>query len=221
MGIHQMVGGLFSLLVAGLASWLSMTVKISPLRWLGWLALAAVAIAGMTAGIGTLHAFLAPLVFSLLAVISLQLSTAWGRGLEPVADPRLPALASAAMAMPLLVVLQIALGAAYRHKVFGVMPHLAGAMVALLLILVVSVYILQNITTHATLRSAAGALLGVTLAQVSLGIAVFVMELLDVDNALVLVTTTAGHVAIGALTLAASTVMAIQLRRIPVSGAPV
>jgi len=114
---------------------------------------------------------------------------------------------------PFLVIVQISLGAAYRHKVLGVMPHMAGAMLVVLPLLVVSVLLLQNFPAHPTLRPVAIAAMSVVLLQASLGIAAFVMRLMDFDTSKGFLFLAATHVCVGALTLAASVVLALEVRR--------
>jgi heme A synthase len=112
-----------------------------------------------------------------------------------------------------VVFLQIALGAAYRHDVTGVMPHIAVAMGVAFLALIVCSVVLQNFPEPKSMRRAAVALIAIVLTQVCLGIAAFVMLLLNFTASLVFVPVTVGHVTVGAATLAASVVMAIEVRR--------
>ena len=77
-----------------------------------------------------------------------------------------PSLRSLAILMPALVLVQIALGAAFRHGAIGVMPHVIGAMVVSLAILIVCAFVLHQFPEHRALRPAAMALLAVTLVQV-------------------------------------------------------
>jgi heme A synthase len=98
---------------------------------------------------------------------------------------------------------------------------MAGAMVATLLLLVLTVQLLQNFPAHPTLRPVAIASMSVLLLQVTLGIAAFVMRLLDFDTNTGFVFLTAAHVCVGALTLAASVVMCLEVRRCCVIREPV
>lgn len=115
-----------------------------------------------------------------------------------------------ALLLPVVVIGQIALGAAYRHKAIGVMPHLVGALLTAGLVLVVCMIVLQRPAQSAPMRSAAVTALGIVLLQVSLGIAVFVMRLLDADTSPAFGPLAAAHVTVGALTLAAATVLALR-----------
>jgi hypothetical protein len=107
-----------------------------------------------------------------------------------------------------VVFLQIALGAAYRHDMTSVMPHMAVAMGVAFLALIVSSVVLQNFSRPTSLRRAAGVLISIVLTQVSLGITAFVLLVLNTAGTLAFVAVTVGHVAVGAATLASSVVMA-------------
>lgn len=148
------------------------------------------------------HACLAPVFFSAcVAIATGSPSQAAGRS----------TLRLIIRASPALVLLQIVLGAAYRHKAIGVMPHMAGAMLVAGLLLVLCTIVLQRFPQSPPLRTTAGTLLGIVLLQVSLGIAVFVMRLLDVETAPAFLPLAVAHVTAGSLTLAATTALAIQM----------
>ena len=72
---------------------------------------------------------------------------------------------------------------------------------------------LHQFPDHRALRPAAIALLGVTVVQICLGIVAYYMRLNAAEQPLAMVLSTVAHVAVGALTLAASIVLAIQIRR--------
>ncbi|HWE50433.1 MAG TPA: hypothetical protein VG273_11610 [Bryobacteraceae bacterium] len=159
------------------------------------------------------HAIVAPLFFASLVVTAYYMSLDWINSPDTVDISAWPSLLTIANLTPLAIVIQIALGAAYRHKIFSVMPHMAGAMVATLLLLVLSVQLLQNFPTNETLRPTALAAMSALLLQVTLGIAIFVMRLLDFDTSTVFAFLAAAHICVGALTLAASVVLSLEVRR--------
>jgi hypothetical protein len=169
--------------------------------------------APLSAALAICHALLAHFFFAAMAAIAAVTSANWNRKAELAADSGLSSVRSFAIATPPVVFLQITLGAGYRHGVAGVMPHMAGAMVVALMTLVVSTLILQNAASPASLRRAAATLISMVLVQVCLGIAVFLMLALNAAGALAFVLATAGHVSIGAATLAASVVMALEVWR--------
>jgi hypothetical protein len=117
------------------------------------------------------------------------------------------------VATPPVVLLQIVLGAAYRHDMTSVMPHIAVAMGVAFLALIVCSVVLQNFPEPKSMRLAAGALIAIVLTQVCLGIGAFVMLLLGAASTAAFVLVTVAHVMVGASTLAASVVMAMQVWR--------
>ena len=169
--------------------------------WLGWM------------GWAVLHASLAPPAFAVLVVIVVVMSRSWSEAPEVVDGQAAPLLRPLALAAPLLVLLQILLGAAYRHKVMGVMPHLGGAMIASLATLVPAMLILQQYPKHRALRSAAVWMMSILLTQIVLGVAAFTMQLLDLGNSAALVIAATAHVVVGSLTFAASLILSMQVQR--------
>ena len=212
---------LFWLIPANLPAWV---------RGLGWIALglftADSGIMALTpqppagAGLAVPHAIAAPLFLGAVVLIAVYTSIDWLSGPQTVSFAETPYLPLAAFWTPPLVLVQISLGALYRHKVFGVLPHMAGAMVVAGLVLVTSVMLLQNLPGHPTLRPIAIGAMCVFLLQVSLGIATLVMRLLDFDTSPGFVFLAAAHVCTGALTLAASLLLAVEVRRCAPSGRP-
>jgi heme A synthase len=149
-----------------------------------------------------LHATLSPVFFAACVAIALK------PGDDAIVNSglRMPIKAS-----PALVLMQIVLGACYRHKIIGVMPHMAGAVVLAGLLLIICTVVLQRFPKPSPLRTAAGALTGVVLAQVSLGIAVFILRLLDLESTAWFVAAAVAHIAAGSLTLAATTALALRV----------
>ena len=201
---HRIGGYAVALLTLGLAIWYSSLI--------GWITLAAVIIESVLGGVPIIHAWLSPISFSLLVVIAVLTSNTWQDGPVPVESQwkRLRPLASA---IPILVVIQIGLGAAFRHNAMGVLVHILNAMIVLLVILVAGIFVLRQHPEHPSLRPAAISLLIVTGVQVLLGFAVYMVLLMSSENNLGLIITGALHVFNGALTLAASAVLAMQIHR--------
>ena len=165
--------------------------------------------------VAILHACLAPLAITALAIVvasfsgrASSLSTGGG------AIRLSPSIRGAAWAAPPVAVLQIVFGAAYRHKVWGVLPHMGGALVLALLAIVASAAIVQRIQENSQLKSASVTVLTAVLSQVALGIAAFVMRLLDVDGTPLFNAVASLHVATGSAVLASTTVLAWRLQKI-------
>ena len=141
---HRVIAGFVGILTIVLAVWLW---HREPRRWVRQLGLAAVGVVIAQAILGGLtvrflqpvvvsvaHATLAQIFFS--TVISLALFTSrWWQGdptrIEDSGSPRIHTLAMGTVAA---VFLQLIVGAAFRHKGLGLVPHLVGAAVVTLLV---------------------------------------------------------------------------------------
>lgn len=179
----------------------------------GWIALGAVVVEG---GLGsfspTLHAIVAPIWFSSVVAIVLE-SSAYRRRPPVPAQDVWPPLRSLAVLGPIFVVIQITLGAAFRHNEMGVVWHILDAGIVLLLIMVLGVCALRQFPEHPTLRPAAIWMLTITGVQVLLGFTVFMVILIVSQNNMTLIVSSMLHVMTGSLTLAATVAMWLELRR--------
>ena len=220
---HRDIAGVVGILTVILAIWISRVEKRPWMRRLGWVAVSLVAAQALLGGATVLmlqpppvsiaHACLAQLFFSVTVAIAVFTSRKWQEGPEPVEDYGWPSLRSLAIVTPILILLQVALGAGFRHRAFGLLPHVVGAMIVPLVILLVGVFALHQFPKHRSLRPAAVALLSITGVQVFLGVIAYIARINAAEYPLAMVLTTVTHVATGGLTLAASVVLAIQIRR--------
>jgi heme a synthase len=220
---HRMIATVVGILTIILAVWLQ---RVDPRPWmrkLGWVALGSVVAQGLLGRMTVLmlqpppvsvaHACLAQLFFSTTVAIALFTSRGWQEGASLVEDYGRPRLRTLAIVAPLLVLGQVALGAAFRHRALSLLPHILGAVVVTLAILLVGMFVLQQFGKHPALRQAATLLLSVTGLQVLLGVAAYYTRVQAEQIPLAMVLTTVAHVATGALTLASTVVLSIQIRR--------
>jgi heme A synthase len=163
---------------------------------------------------GTLHACLAHVFFAGAVAIVVVTSAAWQSGPDLVEDYGWPSLRSFAVTTPVLVLFQVFLGAGLRHKATGALSHLGFAMFVALWILIECAFVIQQFPAHRVLRPAANWLLAITCAQVFLGIGAFTMRTMEMDRTTALAVGTAAHVVTGAMTLAMSVAMSLQIRHI-------
>lgn len=223
---HRMVATTVGFLTVVLALWLWRVEERRWLRRLGWAALAAVVAQGLLGGLTVIfllpkpvsiaHACLAELFFCATVSIALFTSEAWRRGPVLVPDTGKPSLFGLASSTAVAVLIQVALGAATRHHALSVIPHVAGALVVSALVLWVAIRVLVRHFAHRALRRSALALLSLALCQVFLGIGAYISRVATADAPQplpVMVVFTVAHVAAGAMTLAASVVLAIQVHR--------
>lgn len=223
---HRMVATTVGLLTIGMAIWLWRTDHRRWVRRLGLIALAAVCVQGVLGGMTVIfmlpkpvsisHACLAQLFFTTTVALALFTSESWKRGARLVDDNGWPGLHWLAVATSACVLAQLALGAAARHRALGALPHILGAFVVTGMILWVTLRVLMRHAEHMVLRRSALALLCMTFLQVFLGIAAYMSRLATADAVQpmpVMIVFTVFHVAGGALTMAASVVLSIEVFR--------
>ncbi len=220
---HRMVATAVGFMTIILAIWLARVETRSWMKKLGFAALGAVIFQGLLGGltvklllppaVSVSHACLAQLFFSTTVAIALFTSKNWLEGAEIVEDHGWPSLRSLAVMTPAMVLIQIALGAAFRHRAIGVLPHVLFSMVVTLVVLFTATFVMHQFPDHRALSASAKALLGVTFLQVILGVAAYYTRLQAAEQPLAMVLTTVAHVATGGLTLASSIVLSIQILR--------
>jgi heme A synthase len=224
IGSHRIVASAISVLVIGLAIWLMSVEKRPWLRRAGW-----IAVAGLVAEFGLgemsraesplismLHAFVAPLLLSLIVAIATGTSRSWQHPPVCMPDKGWPSLRGVARNTLVLVIIQVALGALFRYDFIGVMTHIIGALIVAVYIitLVVLVTMMQE---HPTLRPAAITLGVLIFVQIFLGLTVISMGSAKTNQTAALVFSVA-HVALGAITLATTLVVTLETWRCVVSG---
>jgi heme A synthase len=171
---------------------------------------------GGTGWLGVAHAGLAQ--FSLLAAAAVAF-VAWpSNGVQPahVHDYGWPSLRTLAIWTPILVFVQIMLGALYRHHIVGLIPHIVGAMIVGVLVLLFSLFTLTQFPTHDALRNLATAVLLVLVCQLVLGVITYISGAANEDQGpptLWAALVTAGHVAGGGVLLVFCSLLAVQVRR--------
>lgn len=141
---HRLVATFVGMLSIVLAVWLW---RSDPRRWvrrLGLVALGTVIAQGVLGGLTVLfflpvtisvaHACLAQTFFATVVSLTLFTSRWWQSGLPQVEDSGSPHVRSLVVWTVVAVFLQLVLGAAFRHKGFGILPHLVGAAVVTFLV---------------------------------------------------------------------------------------
>lgn len=209
---HRMVASLVGFLTMILAVWLQLREPRPWMRRLGWAALAAVIAQGVLGGLTVLfllpkpisiaHACLAQCFFSTTVAIALFTSPTWRETSEAALEDA--GLRTLAWVTPFAVLGQIALGAAFRHKALGIVPHLAGSLAVSALLIYFAMAIAD--TKLRPLERASQSIVWITIAQMALGIAAYLTRLTftGAQPAAVMVGFTVAHVATGALTLASA-----------------
>jgi len=225
---HRMVAGFVVLLSLILTVWTFFADRRPWMRKLLVAAMATVLAQAVLGGItvlfylppwiSTAHATLAQTFFCLLVAAALGSGREWMEGgPRQIMDGRRPRLTTLTVVTAGAVYLQLILGAAFRHSAIKLLPHLIGAGVVSALILWTVTRVLTDYGRIPALRRPAAALLGILLVQLGLGFGSFLTKVdwgKDAPQPLLsMVATTVAHVAVGALLLATSVVLAMQARR--------
>lgn len=220
---HTVAAWIVSALTLGLAVWLQLGDGRAWLRWLGWSALALVVVEGwsgmqgvlqsMPRAAGFFHALFAQCLLSVIVAAAAGAYRSNGYG-EMLEDPGRPSLRTLAIVASHLALLQVILGAGFRHGLMGVLLHILNALIVAIVVLVVCMLVIRQFPDRAALKQPALALAIVTGVQVMLGFATFTFLLIGSTNGSgVLLMLSLAHVSTGAVTLAASVLLAIQVRR--------
>ena len=223
---HRMIAGTVGILTIILA--LAIWIKDSR-RWVKWVAGAAVLsvlaqalLGGITVlfylpvAISTSHATLAQIFFCLTASLAFFTRTDWRWDEPKLEDASAASLRHLTAATTGVILVQLVLGAVYRHSGIGIQPHVVGAGVVTMFVAYVVTRIMTRFSqTTALLRPALllGALL---LLQVFLGIGSYVVKMADRNAPQPLppvVNMTTAHVAVGALVLLTSLYLTYQAHR--------
>jgi cytochrome c oxidase assembly protein subunit 15 len=162
---HRVIAASVGFLTIILAAWLWMAEKRSWMRWLGLAALGGVIAQGILGGltvrmfqppaVSAAHATLAQLFFSTVVAIAFFTSPWWQSEIPELEDAATPRLRSLTIWTIASVFLQLILGAAFRHKGFGIIPHLIGAAVVTMLVFMTAGALKRRFSNAQPLRKCA------------------------------------------------------------------
>lgn len=224
---HRMIATLVGILSIVLAVWLWRVETRRWVRWLGVAALGAVIAQGILGGITVLfflppaisaaHATLAQLFFCTILSIALFTSSWWERERPAIADSGRPSLHTLAIATACAVLCQLILGAAFRHKGFGIIPHLIGAVVVTVLIFWLAGVLKRRFSNVSVLRNSARMLHGLIGLQLLLGAGAWWSRVYAAQFPQpipVMVSLTVIHVVTGALVLGTTVLVTLACYRL-------
>jgi cytochrome c oxidase assembly protein subunit 15 len=222
--------GLFTII---LAVW---TWRADRRRWLRYLALAAVImviVQGVLGGLTVLyylpplissaHAALAQTFFCTAVAIALFTGRRWIEEVPEVQiDTRRPSLFTLTLLSIFVLYVQLFLGAMFRHHGMSWWPHVVHAAVVAIVLTWTAIRALSLYSKIEEVRRPAIALLALMVTQLCLGFLAFLTRVAwgrdAVQPELPMVLSTVAHVAVGALLLATTVVLSIQVwRHVPVS----
>jgi cytochrome c oxidase assembly protein subunit 15 len=230
---HRMIAQVAGLLTIILAVW---TWRVEKRHWLRFLALAAVGTViaqGILGGITVLfylppavssaHAALAQTFFCIAVAIALFTGRKWIEEQPRVeVDQRRPSLFTLTLLSIFVLYVQLILGAMFRHHGLSWWPHVLHAVIVSFVLAWTAIRAIAVYSNVEAVRRPAIVLLSLLITQLCLGFTAFLTRVAWGRNAvqpeLPMVVSTVAHVAVGALLLATTIVLAIQVwRHVPVA----
>jgi heme A synthase len=163
-----------------------------------------------------IHALVAQSFFGLIVALVLLTSADWWKLKPSKEDARFPSTRRLAAITVGAVLMQLVLGAGFRHGAFGVTPHVVGALVVSSLVIWTALIILHRYGGNAYLRGPVLVMLVLLSCQVGLGILAYVARLkshFDAQPLEPMISLTVAHVVVGALTLASVVVLTLRCWR--------
>jgi heme a synthase len=230
---HRMIAQVAGLLTIILAIW---TWRVEKRRWLRILVFAAVGtvilqgiLGGMTVlfylppSVSSAHAALAQTFFCIAVAVAVFTGRKW---IEEVprteVDSRKPSLFKLTLLSIFVLYVQLILGAMYRHHGISWWPHVLNAGIVAFVLVWTAIRAISVYSNIEAIRRPAIIMISLLIAQLCLGFAAFLTRVAWGRNAaqpeLPMVVSTVSHVAMGALLLATTVVLAIEVwRHVPVA----
>lgn len=235
---HRMVAGTLVSLTLAIVIW---TLLVERRRWLRWLAVGAFCtviaqaiLGGLTVlffqppAVSTAHATVAQTFFCIAVAIALFTGRKWVTdqtqeeqpSVEP--DSRHPSLSTLTLLSIFLLYVQLILGGMFRHHGMSWWPHVLNAVIVTFVLAWTATRAISVYSNIEAVRRPAIVMLSLLITQLCLGFTAFVTRVAWGRSAaqpeLPMVASTVAHVAVGALLLATTVVLAIQVRRhVPVA----
>ncbi len=230
---HRMVAGTLVTLTLAIAIW---TLLVERRRWLRWLAVGAFCtviaqaiLGGLTVlffqppAVSTAHATVAQTFFCIAVAIAVFTGRRWVEEQPRVDfDFRRPSLFTLTLLSIFVLYVQLILGGMFRHHGMSWWPHVVNAAIVAFVLAWTAVRALTIYSNIEAVRRPAILMLSLLITQLCLGFAAFLTRVAWGRNAtqpeLPMVVSTVAHVAVGALLLATTVILSIQVwRHVPVA----
>jgi heme A synthase len=228
-----MVAEFVGLLTVVLAIWTWRTDRRQWMKWLGLAALGTVIAQGMLGGLTVLY-FLPPAVssahaavgqtfFCIACAIALFTGRQWVEEVPRLEmDTQRPTLITLTLLSIFVMYVQLILGAMFRHHGMSWWPHVVNAPVVAIVLGWTAVRALTQYSKIEAVRRPAILMLGLLITQLCLGFLAFTTRVAWGKDAaqpeMPMTASTVAHVAVGALLLATTVILAIQVwRHVPVA----
>jgi cytochrome c oxidase assembly protein subunit 15 len=230
---HRAIAGSIVLLTISIAVW---TLLAERRRWMKWLAVAALGTVLVQAVLGGLtvlllqppwvssaHAAVGQTFFCIAVTIAVFTGRRWIEEQPRVElDVRHPSLFTLTLLSIFVLYVQLILGAMFRHRGLSWWPHVVHAAVVAIVLSWTAIRAISVYPHIEAVKRPAVLMLSLMVAQLCLGFLAFVTRVMFGRDAaqpeMPMVISTVIHVAVGALLLATTVILAIQVwRHVPIS----
>jgi len=225
---HRAIAGSIICLTVSIAIWTWIADKRRWMKWLGVAALSTILAQAILGGLTVLllqppwvssaHAAVGQTFFCIAVCIAIFTSRKWIEEEPRVElDIRRPSLSALVGFSIFMLYLQLILGAMFRHHGMSWWPHVLNAVLVSVVLAWTCIRALSQYPKIDVIRRSAVTMLSLLIAQLCLGFTAFITRVAwghdAVQPELPMVVSTVAHVAVGALLLATSIVLFIQVRR--------
>jgi len=225
---HRAIAGSIICLTVSIAIWTWIAERRRWMKWLGVAALSTILAQAVLGGLTVLllqppwvssaHAAVGQTFFCIAVCIAMFTGRRWVEEEPRVEyDLRRPSLLTLAGLSIFMLYVQLILGAMFRHHGMSWWPHVLNAALVSVILAWTSIRALSQYSKIDAIRRPATTLLSLLIAQLCLGFTAFITRVAwgheAVQPELPMVVSTVAHVAVGALLLATSIVLFIQVRR--------
>jgi cytochrome c oxidase assembly protein subunit 15 len=230
---HRMIAQFVGFLSIILAVW---TWRVDHRRWMKYLGITALGLViaqgilgGLTVlfylppAISSAHAALAQTFFCVVVLVAMFTGRRWVEEVPQIeVDEQRPSLFTLTLLSIFVLYVQLLLGALFRHHGLSWWPHVANAGIVAIVLSWTVVRALSQYSRIEAVRRPAITMLALLIAQLCLGFVAFLTRVAwgrdAVQPELPMVISTVAHVAVGALLLATTVVLAVQIwRHVPVA----
>jgi heme a synthase len=225
---HRMIAGFIAICTAVIAFWILFADRRRWMKLLAFGALIVIVLQAILGGItvldflppaiSTAHATMAQTFFCIVVLIAVFSGRKWVEEVPAATiDDHRPTLLTLGLLSIVILYLQLVLGALFRHHGLPWWPHVVNAVTVALILTWTGVRAISQFSNVAAIRRPAVLLLFILVLQLCLGFAAFITRLVwsvgapQPEFPMVLATVT--HVAVGALLLAITAVLTLQVWR--------
>ncbi len=220
---HRFIAGMVGLSTFILAVWIWRSDGRAEMRKLGWIAFAAVVAQALIGGVRVLtgeagkpfiavpHALVAQSFFGTIVAIAVFTSHGWREQTKSkTVDARTARLTLYSVGA---VLVQLVLGAGFRHRAFGIIPHIIGAVIVAAILLWTVMTIVARHKEERSLRRPAMTAIALLIVQLGLGVGAYLARMASTGDPQPLepmISLTVAHLTIGALLLADLVVLMLR-----------